>query len=105
MGGSARKRRRKAALLIRRKKHNAAGEMAVELRLHFQCLDGRPQGYIFKWLDTTPTTTPTTPPPTRLTPPTHRSAHASDRLQPERARPGIISESPGLPRLSRWRPP
>src|ERR1700730_11963725 len=51
MGGSARKRRRKAALLIRRKKHNAAGETAVELRLHFQCLDGRPQGYIFKWLD------------------------------------------------------
>src|SRR6202140_4717979 len=22
------------------------------LRLHFQCLDGRTQGYIFKWLDT-----------------------------------------------------
>ena len=57
----------------RRRKHNAAGETAMEkplanpansagfvlsttattagLRLHSQCLDSRPQGYILKWLD------------------------------------------------------
>jgi hypothetical protein len=35
----------------RTKKHNGARETAVGLRLHFQCLDSRTQGYIFEWLD------------------------------------------------------
>ena len=37
-----------------RGRRNGCGTAAATagLRLHFQCLDGRTQGYIFKWLDT-----------------------------------------------------
>ena len=31
--------------------HSPTAATTAGLRLHFQCLDGRPQGYIFKWLD------------------------------------------------------
>jgi hypothetical protein len=36
-----------------RSRRNGCGKAATTagLRLHFQCLDDRPQGYIFKWLD------------------------------------------------------
>ena len=45
-----------------RSRRNGCGKAAptaattAGLRLHFQCLDGRSQGYIFKWLDTAPAT-------------------------------------------------
>jgi hypothetical protein len=35
-----------------RDSHFPTAATAAGLRLHFQCLDGRPHGYIFKWLDT-----------------------------------------------------
>src|SRR5437870_7225272 len=34
-----------------RDSHFPTAATTAGLRLHFQCLDGRPQGYIFKWLD------------------------------------------------------
>src|SRR5580700_9387418 len=36
-----------------RDSHFPPAAATAGLRLHFQCLDDRPQGYIFKWLDTT----------------------------------------------------
>jgi hypothetical protein len=35
-----------------RDSHFPPGAATAGLRLHFQCLDDRTQGYIFKWLDT-----------------------------------------------------
>jgi hypothetical protein len=35
-----------------RDSHFPPAAATAGLRLHFQCLDDRPQGYIFKWLDT-----------------------------------------------------
>jgi hypothetical protein len=34
-----------------RDSHSPTAAMTAGLRLHFQCLDGLPQGYILKWLD------------------------------------------------------
>ena len=34
-----------------RDSHFPTAATAAGLRLHFQCLDGRTHGYIFKWLD------------------------------------------------------
>jgi hypothetical protein len=41
-----------------RDSHFPTAATTAGLRLHFQCLDGRPQGYIFKWLDALLTPTP-----------------------------------------------
>jgi hypothetical protein len=41
-----------------RDSHFPTAATTAGLRLHFQCLDGRTQGYIFKWLDACPTTKP-----------------------------------------------
>jgi hypothetical protein len=37
-----------------RDSHFPTAAMTAGLRLHFQCLDGLPQGYILKWLDAEP---------------------------------------------------